>query len=157
MNNRANRLVIAMRDLHRSWMEISPKAEINKSQFFTLKSIKNFPKEHPDAIGATVKDLASKSFRSSASISQKISFLEGQGLVSRRHDSSDKRIVYFNLTEKGEQVYDSIEENMQIFMDRVIEKLGEDDVDEITEKIEKLQKCIKDTMAEITEVNDETV
>lgn len=138
-------------------MEVSPKAEVNKSQFFALRAIKLFPKEHPGAIGATVKDLANRSGRSSASISQKISYLESQGLVSRIHDRNDKRIVYFNLTEKGEEVHDSIHNQMQAFMDSVIEKLGEDDVAITTEKIEKLHKCIRETIAELAEVNDETV
>ena len=65
MSTISDRLLKAMRDLHRSWMEVTPKnAGINKSQYFTLRGIKVFMDEHPGSKGATVKDLAKNSSRS---------------------------------------------------------------------------------------------
>ena len=152
-----DKLVRAMRDLHRGWMDVTPKnVVINKSQHFALRGIKVFTDEHPGTKGATVKDLAKNSSRSPASISQKISALEEHGLVFRTPDEKDKRIVYFHLTEDGEKVHDDIHSQMTGFIDKIIEKLGEEEIIETTARIEKLVKCIQETNAEMMEGIDET-
>ncbi|MBQ2911115.1 MAG: MarR family transcriptional regulator, partial [Clostridia bacterium] len=115
-----------------------------------------FTDEHPGTKGATVKDLAKNSSRSPASISQKISALEEHGLVYRTPDENDKRVVYFHLTEDGEKVHDDIHSQMTGFIDKIIEKLGEDEIIETTARIEKLVKCIQETNAEMMEGIDET-
>ncbi len=151
----SDRLVKAMRDLHRNWMDVTPKADINKSQHLTLRGIKVFEIENPGSKGATVKDLAKKSSRSPASISQKISALEELGLVYRTPDEHDKRVVYFHLTDEGEKVHDDIHRQMSGFMNRVVEKLGEEEVLQTAERIEKLLACIKETNIEMMEGADE--
>ncbi|MBR5266101.1 MAG: MarR family transcriptional regulator [Clostridia bacterium] len=152
----SDRLVRAMRDLHRNWMDVTPKADINKSQHLTLRAIKVFEMENPDSKGATVKDLAKRGGRSPASISQKIAALEELGLVYRTPDEHDKRVVYFHLTEEGEKVHDDIHRQMSGFINRVVEKMGETEVIETAERIEKLLNCIKETNMEMMEGTDET-
>ena len=156
MSTISDRLLKAMRDLHRSWMEVTPKnAGINKSQYFTLRGIKVFMDEHPGSKGATVKDLAKNSSRSPASISQKISALEQLGLVYRTPDEKDKRIVYFHVTAEGEKMHDDIHRQMGGFINNVVDKLGEDEIIETTERIERLLGCIRETNAETMEGHDE--
>ena len=152
----SDRLVRAMRDLHRNWMDVTPKADINKSQHLALRAIKVFEMENPDSKGATVKDLAKRGGRSPASISQKIAALEELGLVYRTPDEHDKRVVYFHLTEEGEKVHDDIHSQMSGFINRVVEKIGEAEVIETAERIEKLLTCIKETNLEMMEGTDET-
>lgn len=157
MSTTGDKLVGAMRDLHRSWMDVTPmNVTLNKSQYFTLRGIKMYTDEHPGSKGATVKDLAKNSSRSPASISQKISTLEQQGLVYRMSDEKDKRIVYFHITEEGEKVHDDIHGQMSDFINTVVEKLGEEEVIRTIESIQKLYGCIRESNAKRVEGADES-
>lgn len=156
MSMTGDKLVRAMRDLHRSWMDVTPmNVPLNKSQYFTLRGIKMYTDENPGSKGATVKDLAKQSSRSPASISQKISALEQLGLVYRMPDDKDKRIVYFHITEEGAKVHDDIHGQMSDFINTVVEKLGEEEVIHTIESIERLYGCIRESNTNRMEGVDE--
>lgn len=138
-----------MGQLHRTWMGITPKSEINKSQFFTLMAIKTFKERNPGTAGATVKDLAIQSGRSPAGISQKISMLEELGYIEREPDKNDKRVVYFNVTPLGVKVHLEIHSQLMDVLDTMIEKMGTDAAVETTSRIQELCRVIKETQEEM--------
>jgi DNA-binding MarR family transcriptional regulator len=68
--------------------------------------------------GMMVSEISSKLNVTSPTITQHINSLEAQGLIERRPDPSDRRIVRIRLSEKGEQMIDHLKEaRLAMFVD----------------------------------------
>jgi DNA-binding MarR family transcriptional regulator len=54
--------------------------------------------------------------------------MEKRGLVERRHDAEDRRVVVVHATEAGENVFTSIEERRREGLGRLLQSLNEDEL-----------------------------
>lgn len=69
--------------------------------------------------------------------------MEREGLVLRERSTSDRRVVYIRLTEKGRRVSSDIEvEPMEIFR-QVLATLSRDDTRDLLRILSKLQKRVR--------------
>ncbi|MGL5329185.1 MAG: MarR family winged helix-turn-helix transcriptional regulator [Peptostreptococcaceae bacterium] len=86
-------------------------------------------------------------------VSKVINGLEEKGYVERMTDKSDRRVVYINLTETGMKILEEENKRFEIFTQRVIEKMGEDDTEEMIRLFKKMYDSILEIEKE--EVNKE--
>ncbi len=66
-----------------------------------------------------------------SAISQMVNRLEKQGIVKRVADDVDRKIAYIELTEEAMETYREDLDVYVNFMDRVVEKFGEEHFDEM--------------------------
>ena len=57
-------------------------------------------------------------------VSQILNSLEEKGLIERKMDRNDRRVVYASLTPKGNQLLEDVMSCFSKFMDRIVDGLG---------------------------------
>ncbi|WP_195251144.1 MarR family winged helix-turn-helix transcriptional regulator [Romboutsia sp. 1001713B170207_170306_H8] len=124
-------------------------------EFMLLKAI-NCLKDHNNSNGQFFKgvkasDLSKYSMITKPAISKLINTLEEKGFVERVADKSDRRVVYVNLTNSGEEILIKENQMFEEFTQKVVEKMGEKDTDEMI----RLFKKMYDSIVEIKKENQE--
>src|SRR4051812_43895152 len=129
------------RRLHR---RVNPVAGLAPSEIGVLMCIK---REVPhDGTGIKVSDISNLLNVASPSITQQINSLETHGLVERRMDKEDRRVVRVTLTDKGECLVDKASEAYMSAFNGLVEYLGE-------EESEHLAKLLSRVVTYFEEVN----
>lgn len=115
-----------------------PIMDIPKSEVIVLKII--------DELDNKVKmsDISNRLNISTAAVSQMITSLESKKLVTRDFSLTDRRVVYVTLTKEGVQVLENARELMNKFMDILVDKMGEDDSEELIRILNKLELILKE-------------
>ncbi|MGL5695342.1 MAG: MarR family winged helix-turn-helix transcriptional regulator [Peptostreptococcaceae bacterium] len=126
-------------------------------EFILLKTIDHLKNndetdEYKDK-GIKASELSKCLMIAKPAISKVINALEEKGYVERIADKSDRRVVYINITEAGISILDEENKRFEMFTKRVVEKMGEEDTDEMIRlfkkmydsiiEIEKEENCIK--------------
>lgn len=83
--------------------------------------------------GIKVSELSNSMKVAPPSITQMINGLEDNGYVKRNPDKEDRRVIRIKLTEKGENVIKKAMENLLNVVDGLVEYLGEEKSNELTE------------------------
>lgn len=96
---RASALFTEMHRLHRAWMVLQPATPLKRSDMMLMGRLADM--EQGGKGPATTSQLARMMRMTPPGISQKVNWLEEEGLVVRRPDKNDRRITYVELTEKG--------------------------------------------------------
>jgi DNA-binding MarR family transcriptional regulator len=82
-----------------------------------------------EALGAlSMKQLAEAMDVSDASATGIVDRMEKRGLVERRHDVADRRVVLVHPTEAGAQVFPNMAAQRREFLTRVLAELSEDEM-----------------------------
>ncbi|MGI5977658.1 MAG: MarR family winged helix-turn-helix transcriptional regulator [Candidatus Limivicinus sp.] len=124
----------AVNRAHRAWKAARPETGINKSQFFTLMTLRRKGRAGEcglcgpceDPMGPmTLSALARAMDQTMPALSQRISQLEALGYVERSQDTADRRTVLIRLTESGEAVLRETGRNMFLRMGRIIAYMEE--------------------------------
>ena len=130
-NARSLELLREMDRLRRAWKLAIPNTGINKSEFFTLFTLRH-PDGHPLACGQspashprpmTLSTLAKAMKQSMPAVSQRISKLEQLGYVQRVPDSHDRRTVWIHLTPAGLALLQSTGEEMLGKLEHILHRL----------------------------------
>jgi DNA-binding MarR family transcriptional regulator len=79
-----------------------------------------------------------------STMSRTINNLVDDGFVTREIDSSNRRYVSIQLTDKGLQVFQNIEDSMHQYYSNIFESIPEDKRDQVLESLEILVKSIKE-------------
>ena len=121
--------------LRRVWKLAIPNTGINKSEFFTLYTLR-----HPDGptlscppcggdrpAPMTLYTLANAKKQSMPAVSQRISKLEELGYVKRVPDDHDRRTVWIHLTDSGAALLHSTGEEMLGKLEHVLARLDAQD------------------------------
>lgn len=87
----------------------------------------------------TVSSIAENRHLSRPTISRAVDSLVGKGLVTRTHDSQDRRLVKLALTEEGEQLLASMREETRNWMLSKFEALDEQELDTIIRAFDLLK------------------
>lgn len=86
----------------------------------------------------TVGELAASSLLTSSAVTLRVDRLERDGLVRRVRSGEDRRQVYAELTEAGQECIDAIFEEHIALEQRMLRDLGTDDRAELAELLRKL-------------------
>jgi DNA-binding MarR family transcriptional regulator len=102
----------------------------------------------------TVSEISKRLLVTPPSITQILNTLEGRGLIERRMDPADRRVIMVTLTERGEQVSRQAEEAFSAVMKGLIEYLGEDQSNQLADLLFKAFRYFTENEAHM---NDETM
>lgn len=98
------------------------------SEYIALDYIDRYIREHPGAIGIYVSELASSMEVAPSAVSRMLKTMEGKDLVARKVDEKDRRNIYVCLTDGGRQVLESTSQHMDEMRNRLIERMGREDL-----------------------------
>ncbi|XVE34001.1 MarR family winged helix-turn-helix transcriptional regulator [Wukongibacter baidiensis] len=90
----------------------------------------------------TLNDLASILTLDKSTTSRTINNLVNQGLVERETDESDRRYVKIQLTEQGNEVFVTIEKNMDQYYSNIFKSLPKDKESQVLESLNLLLDAI---------------
>ncbi|WP_300361853.1 MarR family transcriptional regulator [Fusobacterium sp.] len=89
----------------------------------------------------SMKELTKKLGRDKSTVTSLINKLEAEGYIEKTLSDSDKRMTYIELKEKSQEIIDTIFEISEIFHEKVVEMIGEED----TETLYKINKKLLDS------------
>lgn len=122
------------------------KRNMSNREFMLLKTIKYLKssestKEYSSK-GVKASDLSKFLSVTKPAVSKLINILEEKGFVNRIADKSDRRVVYINITKEGEQILAEETKMFKEFTQRIVEKMGEEDTDEMIRLFKKMYDAI---------------
>ncbi|BBF43895.1 transcriptional regulator, MarR family [Lachnospiraceae bacterium KM106-2] len=94
-----------------------------------------------------VSDIAHHLNNTMPAISRMLKQLEQKNYIVRTTDANDRRSVIIKLTEEGRKVVASQTEMLDQLTNRVVERFGSDDLEELIELIKKMQTIIQEEMS----------
>lgn len=142
-NNKSKELLSAMMKIKKMAHNGFRKTNISTREFVFLKTLNSLKRQYLDGSkGVKASDLSKHLMITKPAISKLINILEDKGLVERITDKSDRRVVYINITKKGEEMLAQETEEFERFTNRVIEKMGEEDTNEMIRLFEKMYNSI---------------
>ena len=80
--------------------------------------------------------------------SKMLNVMEEKGYIYRTSNKSDRRVVYVKLTEEGEEFLKDQNRKFENFTCRVVEKMGEEDTDNLIRLFGKLYDVIEELQSE---------
>lgn len=89
-------------------------------------------------LGMTVSDISTNMHVTPPTITQLINGLEVAGLVEKKEDPVDRRVVRVRLTEKGERVAQTEIEQYHTSLNGLIQYLGETESEQLVELLHKV-------------------
>lgn len=117
----------------------------------TLKTIhlnaKN-SKQDENYCGIKTSDLTQKLCITKPATSKMLNLLEEKELIERSSNKNDRRVVYVKLTEKGEEFLKLQDEKLENFVYKMVEKMGEEDTDNLIRLLGKLYDVIEELQGE---------
>lgn len=153
-SNQTLELLSAMDRLRRAWKNVSPGTSLNKSQFFTLMTLRNKGRQDffPDCCNPgdsfepmTLSELSKAMKQTMPAVSQRIRKLEELGYVERTQDQNDRRTIWIRLTQQG---YDLLKETCHTMferLNRVLERVNQNGQNNAQQMIEAFH-CLADAV-----------
>ena len=141
MEGYGRRLFHSLVDMGHSFQHIRFFEELTNSTFITLCVIERAGVERPGVPGITVSDLSAQLEISRPAVTKTVNLLESRGMVERIGRRDDRRCVYVTLTDRGREVLRTAESSVSRIMDRVSEKMGAADTEELIRLVTKLSQC----------------
>lgn len=77
-------------------------------------------------------------------VSRCIRKLEGEGLAERCVNKDDRRYTFVSVTEKGRALTAECDEKLSTLMDRVLDRIGDENTDKLIEYLEIFQSAVAD-------------
>ncbi|MHB8986607.1 MAG: MarR family winged helix-turn-helix transcriptional regulator [Eubacteriales bacterium] len=109
---------------------------VTGSQFFVLKKIGDRGK-------LTVSEVAEDTGVSLSAITVLVDRLFKAGLVNRTRDDRDRRLVWLELTDEGEEILQMCRESRNRIIGRYFSQLPEGDIEKLIEIYERLMVIIQ--------------
>lgn len=106
---------------------------LTRLEALALQQIWVVMNEDPEKKGIYVSDLAKRMRVMPPSASRTLKTLEERGLIYREADPQSRRNTCISLTEKGEEVREKCMETIGALMERVIDRMGKDDMEKLIE------------------------
>lgn len=123
------------------------------TEFIILGTIAQGQKEESEKEepGILVSQITSHFGSSKSSTSKILRALEEKGYIERNLGKKDKRQMYVTLTEKGESCRRLFQKQMDDYAEKVIERMGEKDIDTLLVLMEKLYGIMEEEAKNLTE------
>lgn len=97
-------------------------------------------REHPDS---TLSDLARRGEVTKSHVSTTLEKLEGKGLVERRSDPGDHRLVRFRATAQAAEFFADVSAQIHRHVEDALSRVPESRVEELIEGLEALQMALE--------------
>ncbi|MFD1676412.1 MarR family winged helix-turn-helix transcriptional regulator [Alicyclobacillus fodiniaquatilis] len=94
--------------------------------------------EEADVTGVKVSDISHHLNVAAPTITQLIKGLEESGLVERKMDEADRRVIRVKLTDEGEKTIQQAHKELSDTLDGLISYLGEEDSNQLAELLAKV-------------------
>lgn len=128
-----------MQSLHKHKLNVKDICNIQHSEFPVLKLLSR-SKDKP----ITITEISEKIQVSKPAVSQIINGLEDKGFVNRVYTKSDRRIVYVEITEKGNEAIEQAVLKRNEHVNELLKKLGEEDAETFLRLLEKIANILGD-------------
>ncbi|AFM00023.1 transcriptional regulator [Desulfitobacterium dehalogenans ATCC 51507] len=138
------RLFETIKKFRRLSLNFRGSGEIPHREIMMLKLIKH----HSGKGGITISTLSEHFEISKPAVSQMINALEDKNYVERITTKSDRRMVYVRLTELGEEALAEAFHEMQGKLEIYLEKMGEQDMENLIALLDKLHRIMKEDIHE---------
>jgi DNA-binding MarR family transcriptional regulator len=99
----------------------------------------------------TMIDISSQLSVTQAWVTSLVDRLEDRGLVSRERSSSDRRVIYVNLTDAGRSLYKKGKALQQKIMSDIFGVLDNEEVKSFVASIKKIRSGLESSEASITD------
>lgn len=121
-----------MRLLNRLYDQLTERSRLKYRLSRIETDVLGFLREHPDK--DTAKEITRLRFLPKANVSGAVDSLLSKGLLSAKRDESDRRLVHLRLTEKVEEMLQSIRNDEKAFGNTLFEGFSKEDM-EIWQKL----------------------
>ena len=126
-----------MQSLHKHKQSVKEICNIQHSEFPVLKLLSR-SKEKP----VTISEISEKIQISKPAVSQIINALEDKGFVNRVYTKTDRRVVYVEITEKGNEAIEQAVKKRNESVNELLKKLGEEDAETFLRLLEKISNIL---------------
>lgn len=130
-----------MQKFHKMKMNLNDTGEITRGEIMMLKMIKANSSEHE---GVTISTLSELLNISKPAVSQVLNTLEDKKYVERSAVKNDRRLVHVRLTGSGEECLARKYQAQLLMMNKVFDRMGEDDTKQLLQLLEKLYTIVSD-------------
>ncbi|EAD4911673.1 MarR family transcriptional regulator [Listeria monocytogenes] len=128
--------IFAMNQIHQAISEISASTvDLSIEQFFVLREIATY-------YGISATELAATLAVNKSAITPKLKKLVEKGYIRRERNQLDKRAVVLTISEKGNNVYEECEKQLELLVNEWLEILGEKDSEQFFELFQKITKSV---------------
>lgn len=133
-------------------VSVSPisSTELTKGEFFCLGAICSEGRERPERGGLFVWELARRTHARPPAVSRTLRDLEARGYIERSVDREDRRNIKVRPTEEGLAVWARAEKSAHRFVERVLGRMGEENMEELVALCNQLCDIIEDEQAKET-------
>ena len=134
-------------ECHKKLMELSRKI-IKKSkcniseQGFAWNQFKVMKSIHPGE-SLTLSQISERASKKNSNVTQIIDFLEERGIIRRRPDSKDRRVIRVELTEEGEKIREQVIKRHEEFIQGMYRSLNDSEIKSFLELAEVFLERIK--------------
>lgn len=122
-------------------------SQVSQTEFLVMSAIKRLGGVE-DVNSKGICGIAESLNVSSPAISRTVTALENRNLAERYIDKSNRRSTNVRLTSLGEAVYYTESERIHCFANSVLEKMGEDRLDELFSLCSELFTAVKEELLE---------
>lgn len=99
--------------------------------------------EHGDM---TIGELGNKMYLASSTATDLIDRMERNGLVCRKRDAQDRRVVRLHMLDKGHQMIKEVLENRKRYLSNILKQLADDEIEALKKSLQSLYELIKPEM-----------
>lgn len=125
--------------------------DFHPGMLMTMRTIYNDSssnKEDENYCGMKTSELSKKLCITKPATSKMLNVMEEKGYIERSSTKSDRRVVYVKLTKEGEEFLKKQYINFENFTCRIVEKMGEEDTDNLIRLFGKLYNVIEEIQLE---------
>ena len=105
-------------------------------------------KDDENYYGIKTSDLTKNLCITKPATSKALNSLEEKGYIQRSSNKTDRRVVYVKLTEEGKLYLEEQNIKFKNFTCKVVEKMGEEDTDNLIRLFDKLYNIIEEIQSE---------
>ncbi|MFV0413237.1 MAG: MarR family winged helix-turn-helix transcriptional regulator [Oscillospiraceae bacterium] len=143
----------AMSQMRKVWESYKPEGSLKRSDMAMIINVARLTDDGKNPV--TISKLAKGIHHSVPGVSQKISFLEKTGYVTREADEADRRIVYVTLTPKGKTMSDNNLRSILGRMERTLGRIGPEKTAELISLIHPLRQAAEEVLKEEAQTKGE--
>ena len=126
--------------------------DLSKGEFYMLMSIYESAcgseRQEEEPPGIIVSELAHKLMITNPAASKMLRNMEKKGYIVRISDSADRRLTYIALSEQGKNLIGCVWKNVQTLALQVVERMGEQDTEELIRLLNKLFQIMEQQQKE---------
>ncbi|MGM9536105.1 MAG: MarR family winged helix-turn-helix transcriptional regulator [Intestinibacter sp.] len=119
--------------------------DLHTGEYLALKTINRLKALEKDSIGVKTSDIGKCLFMKKPATSKMLNNLEDKGYINRFSNKIDRRVTYVDLTQKGVDLLEKHHKQMLEYTNKIIDRMGEDDIEELIRLLNKLSDIIEAT------------